>query len=213
MVLIYITPASTRKRTPEKGFFQLSYFGARYYDAEVGMWTSVDPMREYWSGYSYVGNNPINAFDPDGRTTIGVHGNLSGTKLFAGGSVGGGIFFDFTALAKGDFRKGILFQGSQRGGVKIGFGGSSRFSLSVAENAPKEGVSVGLTREATVVHGVGVTFSETQQGTDVSRSLGVGFGEEVSGGAMADVRETTTLGTAIDWFKGLFSSDEPATAK
>lgn len=49
----------------------LNYFGARYYDADIGLWTSVDPMREFWSGYSYMGNgrNPINAIDPNGLST------------------------------------------------------------------------------------------------------------------------------------------------
>lgn len=43
--------------------------GARYYDADVGVWTSVDPMRQFWSGYSYTGNgyNPVNGLDPDGN--------------------------------------------------------------------------------------------------------------------------------------------------
>lgn len=46
----------------------VNYFGARYYDADIGLWTSVDPMRQFWSGYSYGGNgfNPINSTDPDG---------------------------------------------------------------------------------------------------------------------------------------------------
>lgn len=47
----------------------LNYFGARYYDADIGLWTSVDPMRQYWSGYSYTGNgfSPINGVDSDGN--------------------------------------------------------------------------------------------------------------------------------------------------
>jgi RHS repeat-associated protein len=47
---------------------ELFYFGARYYDAELGVWTSTDPIEQFWSGYSYTGNgyNPVNAVDPDG---------------------------------------------------------------------------------------------------------------------------------------------------
>lgn len=44
----------------------LNYFGARYYDADIGLWTSVDPCRQHWSGYTYGSNNPINRIDPDG---------------------------------------------------------------------------------------------------------------------------------------------------
>jgi len=70
---------NTGKYTPEDNLFSfvesdmapiagmmLQYFGARYYDPEVGLWMSVDPMDQYWSGYVYCGGNPINRFDPDG---------------------------------------------------------------------------------------------------------------------------------------------------
>ena len=45
-------------------------YGARNYDAVVPMWTSVDPMCEKYynvSPHVYCGNNPMKAFDPDGR--------------------------------------------------------------------------------------------------------------------------------------------------
>jgi RHS repeat-associated protein len=46
------------------------YFGARYYDARVRRWMSVDPLSSKALGlspYRYGFNNPINNFDPDGR--------------------------------------------------------------------------------------------------------------------------------------------------
>ncbi|MBD3346742.1 MAG: hypothetical protein GF401_16930, partial [Chitinivibrionales bacterium] len=42
------------------------YFGARYYDADIGRWTSVDPVQQYMDSYLYGGNSPINRIDPDG---------------------------------------------------------------------------------------------------------------------------------------------------
>jgi len=48
------------------GGIQLSYFGARYYDAEIGMFTSTDPADFFWNSYSYVGGNPIMFNDPTG---------------------------------------------------------------------------------------------------------------------------------------------------
>ena len=45
-------------------------YGARHYDGALTVWGTVDPLCEKYyniSPYVYCGNNPINAFDPDGR--------------------------------------------------------------------------------------------------------------------------------------------------
>jgi RHS repeat-associated protein len=55
-----------------------SYFGARYYRADIGRFTTVDPVYTWkenltdpqrWNRYAYVRNNPLRYVDPDGRTT------------------------------------------------------------------------------------------------------------------------------------------------
>jgi len=47
------------------------YFGARYYDADVGMWTSVDPAEEFWTPYRYT-TNPIGFIDIQGLAEFRV---------------------------------------------------------------------------------------------------------------------------------------------
>ncbi len=44
----------------------LYYFGARYYDPNLGKFTSVDPVKDNHA-YVYVSNDPMNLVDPDGR--------------------------------------------------------------------------------------------------------------------------------------------------
>lgn len=52
---------------------ELMDFGARFYDAQIGRWHSLDPMVDKYhnaSPYSSFGNNPILYIDPDGRDIV-----------------------------------------------------------------------------------------------------------------------------------------------
>ncbi len=57
----------TGKELDEGYGFDLYYYGARYYNSGWGRFISPDPVREYYNPYSYVKNNPIKYYDPDGR--------------------------------------------------------------------------------------------------------------------------------------------------
>ncbi len=56
---------SSKKFESRSGLY---YFGARYYDAEVGRWLTRDPLgfADGMNPYLYVNNNPINLVDPYG---------------------------------------------------------------------------------------------------------------------------------------------------
>jgi len=41
-------------------------FELRNWDGRLARWTTTDPYGQYWSPYLGMGNNPINAVDPDG---------------------------------------------------------------------------------------------------------------------------------------------------
>ncbi len=52
-----------------------SYFGARYYDPNISIWLSVDPLSDKYPGlspYNYCANNPIMLYDPDGTWIPGL---------------------------------------------------------------------------------------------------------------------------------------------
>ena len=58
---------SAKERDPETGY---SYFGSRYYNSDLSIWLSVDPMAHKYpslSPYVYCANNPIKLVDPNGE--------------------------------------------------------------------------------------------------------------------------------------------------
>jgi RHS repeat-associated protein len=51
-----------------------TYFGARYYDSDLSVWLSVDPLSDMYpstSPFMYVLGNPVRYTDPDGRWVKG----------------------------------------------------------------------------------------------------------------------------------------------
>lgn len=49
--------------------FGMYYYGARFYDPNVGRFSSPDPLKDYHNPYSYVRNNPIRYIDPRGMSS------------------------------------------------------------------------------------------------------------------------------------------------
>ena len=45
----------------------LKYFGARFYDSEVGRFISLDPAKDGANWYTYCNGNPLKYVDPDGH--------------------------------------------------------------------------------------------------------------------------------------------------
>ncbi|HBG69914.1 MAG: hypothetical protein A2W93_14980 [Bacteroidetes bacterium GWF2_43_63] len=78
---------SGKELDPETNY---SYFGARYYDSDLSVWLSVDPMASQFpshSPYNYCFNNPVRLVDPDGLAPDDppwVYGQLYSNSLQAG---------------------------------------------------------------------------------------------------------------------------------
>ena len=86
-------------------------YGARHYDAALGRWHVADPMSELRipnSGYSYVGNNPINKVDLDGMLDDWVEDRH---KL---------IYWDSNAVSQATTKQGETYLGK----VVVDFSGS-----------------------------------------------------------------------------------------
>ena len=77
---------SAKEKDAETGF---SYFGSRYYNSDLSIWLSVDPMSDKYpslSPYVYCANNPVKLVDPNGEE-IEVSINDNGTYTVVGGTL------------------------------------------------------------------------------------------------------------------------------
>ena len=73
---------SAKERDTETGY---SYFGSRYYNSDLSIWLSVDPMAHKYpslSPYVYCANNPVKLVDPDGEK-IWIHDEEGGSAANA----------------------------------------------------------------------------------------------------------------------------------
>ena len=77
----------------------MQYFGARYYDPEIGRFTGIDPVGfqegnlHSFNRFAYGNNNPIKYIDPDGNTPIDIaflvlDVGKFGVALYTGAGIG-----------------------------------------------------------------------------------------------------------------------------
>lgn len=120
---------------------ELNYFGARYLDPMLGVWTSIDPKRQYQNPFIYAGNNPIMRIDPDGN----LDANAIGLSLFMDETLKpqmqtafetGVDFGEKAIIASSVATIGVLSVGAVAGAAGSGMitAGYERASVFVAEN-------------------------------------------------------------------------------
>ena len=90
----------------------LYYFGARWYDAELGLWISPDPKAQYPNPYSYGNGMVVVGVDEDGNW-FGIDDIIVAA---VGAAVGAGI-----AISKGYDPFDTQFWGYTAGGAAIGW--------------------------------------------------------------------------------------------
>lgn len=89
----------------------LSYFGARYYDQEIGKWISTDPAKQFHDLYAYAGNgfNPIGAIDPNGEDVYYLNaskgaGRMGHSAVLVGNKDDGYFYYSKEGTKFGNFK-------------------------------------------------------------------------------------------------------------
>jgi RHS repeat-associated protein len=80
----------------EKDNTGLDYFGARYYDPEVGRFISVDPAKDGGNWYEYCYDNPLKFYDPTGCSGILTIYSMQGDNTYGSFTFGNHSWISYT---------------------------------------------------------------------------------------------------------------------
>ena len=150
---------------------ELGYWGARYLDLMLGVWISVDPMRQFTSPYLYAGNgyNPVNGVDEDGNEVKGTFSKSTGILTLrdnnSGKEVSGKYFTGGIAGAPIPNGTYEILEQAQREGF---------YRLDLVDVKPRNDVAElpdGSTRDRFRLHGQGMSLGcvTACEGTDHSK--------------------------------------------
>jgi RHS repeat-associated protein len=148
----------------------IQYFGARWYEPEVGRFLSVDPVqfREdnifSFNRYAYANNNPYKYTDPDGREVVQVGVSLSFPEVL------------------GVFQK-VLGRDIEVSGFGIGLAWSSPEAYGQGEYDIGLYLTTHLNSEGVDTGKVAFTYAESVDDSDTVKDLaGIGVGASVGFG-------------------------------
>jgi RHS repeat-associated protein len=148
----------------------LNYFGARYYDPNIGRFITPDTIvpggsPQCLNRYSYCGNNPINYADPSGHSFLGDTWDAVGD--FVGGVMDISDFFTKPLLKFASMPLEEMGVKEIRFGGWIGLGGEVSINCETGDYSGDVGPGFGVKG--------GVTHKYADIGGDCSTHAGLGY--------------------------------------
>ncbi|MDH5415289.1 MAG: hypothetical protein OEW87_14220 [Flavobacteriaceae bacterium] len=159
----------------------LYYYGARYYDARISVWLSVDPLADIApdrSPYHFVSNNPINRVDPTGLTDFKINKETG----------------DVTQVGKANDDPDRVLKTNRKGEIKYKKNGDARVAFGgVEKGILSDGMNFKKNSYAFEVGGEG---HPSEQGVEsFALKLSDYVGKEISGAyfSLGGASETTHM--------------------
>jgi RHS repeat-associated protein len=185
---------------------QLDYFGARYYDASMGRFVSIDPAAfsqgnlQSFNRYAYANNNPYKFVDPDGRWVQA----LWGAPIGAGTSIvvqmvmsEGSVSERFNNVNWGQVGVATL-AGAVSGGVSaIASTAASTSGAIVANAVGNAAVGAVATQASAQIDGRTASMAEVATGAATS-GLFSGVGAAIAAVPKIDARSASAGMTQIE---------------
>jgi len=168
----------------------LYYFGARYYNSNIGRFTQVDPIfKAEESPYQYANNNPIKYVDPTGQQTSGCENGAncgltsSGNVPLDAGTFTYPAYNGITAGGTLNLRHldNGFYEGTVRAAVEHGLDPYYLLAASITEAGPVN------------IVGHEATIAPDENSQILGPKLGVGIGYIRSAGAAAQVSADARL--------------------
>jgi RHS repeat-associated protein len=169
---------SGKEKDSETGY---SYFGARYYDSDLSIWLSVDPMSDklpFITPYSYCYNHPINYKDPDGKLPLWLSGAIGGviavtisytyTKVFTDNE------WDWKSDGVSSFAGGFMIGSGTALITGMGYNAARAIGMEMINGA------LGAGMESTTKGIINNDFSLLETSSDILIGLVTGFGGGVA---------------------------------
>ncbi len=156
----------------------LSYFGARYYEAGLSVWLSVDPMSDKYpslSAYNYCALNPVMLVDPDGRE-IEITGQDGTTKTCYSPNMSSEGLDEFTAEIVNLYNEAYNGSETAKGMIDELVGSSHTYSVqegSESQYTPNTGTVTENGKKSIVDLGGGtISINRNGEGVPVEKSKG-----------------------------------------